>query len=972
MKLSEETKTSIKSITKQRLDLAKQNKLCDIDIETMREYVKNTFVFLGLTDVNQEDIDELVHDLEYEVSIHHTKGCAIFNVYDSNLHNWYDKIRTDNQPFWNRYRRYLIEKSSLDQKSIDLLDFDTLPKILNCLGNPNEEFEGKRVVRGLIIGDVQSGKTSTYTGLICKAADAGYKVIILLAGTTESLRQQTQERIDEGVIGYTYPKTNKSKTMVKVGVGEYIKDMPATAFTSVQRDFVSGSESIATSINQHKSIVVFVCKKNVSVLKKLFNWLYQQNIDKVKGYVDAPMLLIDDEADNASVNTKKDEIDPTKTNKFIRDICNLFKNSTYVGFTATPFANIFIDPDSVDSMQHADLFPEDFIYSLPTPSSYIGAKRLFFSDGDYYDNLRFIADIEEPDYSSEEYRDLINNEIESLNSGTFYFQHKKEWNGILPNSLRESVLSFFIGNVIRDLRGDIFSPRSMLVNMSRFVKVQNVIRDYIETIYNEVIRTITYDFDDILAKNTELPLYKELFEVWDKHYSSYVDIVYSRVLDKSALLKAISDIKIWVVNGSKASNKLDYKANPNLRVIAVGGLALSRGLTLEGLLTSYFYRNTATFDVLMQMGRWFGYRRRYEDLFQVWTTQSSAMWYAEIAEASELLKADIKDMFEQHLTPKEFGLKVRDNCEALQITASNKMRSAKTYDFRIAYYGNIYDTPYLSLNAEQNKENLAVVSELVKKLFASNYQYRFAAIDRHSKDDVNSTDIHESRYFANVPKSVVREFLTKIKCSLLNMNFNIDSIVDFIDDSNNIGIDTWNIVFEGGDSNKACQIPGLENIYCSKRTIYDHGNAIQISSRRRILGTREGKFCLTKSEIEVAENKCKNQWASDGISEANIEKKDIPIKAYFKYLKNREPILIILPIKPEIGEEKPTKPNGEAFKKFVSDLGDDQIIAFAIGFPGVKNEEDAVSYKVNKTWLRINGLLIDEESFNENEEEYDG
>ena len=128
MKLSEETKTSIKSITKQSLDLAKQNKLCDIDIDTMRQYVKSTFVFLGLTDVNQEDIDELVHDLEYEVSIHHTNGCAIFNDYDSNLHNWYDKIRTDNQPFWNRYRRYLIEKSSLDQKSIDLLDFDTLPK----------------------------------------------------------------------------------------------------------------------------------------------------------------------------------------------------------------------------------------------------------------------------------------------------------------------------------------------------------------------------------------------------------------------------------------------------------------------------------------------------------------------------------------------------------------------------------------------------------------------------------------------------------------------------------------------------------------------------------------------------------------------------------------------------------------------------------------------------------------------------
>lgn len=261
MKLTEEIKNSIKSITKQSLELAKQSKLNDVDVDTMYQYVKNTFAFLGITDVNKEDVDDIVHDLEYEVSVHHTMGCLIYNNYDSNLHNWYDRLGINDQLFWNRYRRYLIEKSSLDQKSIDLLDFDTLPKILNCLGNPNEQFEGKRLVRGLIIGDVQSGKTSTYTGLICKAADAGYKVIILLAGTTESLRQQTQERIDEGVIGYTYPKTNKSKVMVKVGVGEYIKDMPATAFTSVQRDFVSGSESIATSINQHKSIVVFVCKK---------------------------------------------------------------------------------------------------------------------------------------------------------------------------------------------------------------------------------------------------------------------------------------------------------------------------------------------------------------------------------------------------------------------------------------------------------------------------------------------------------------------------------------------------------------------------------------------------------------------------------------------------------------------------------------------------------------------------------------
>ena len=693
-------------------------------------------------------------------------------------------------------------------------------------------------------------------------------------------------------------------------------------------------------------------------------------MDVVKGYVDAPMLLIDDEADNASVNTKLDETDPTKTNKIIRNICNLFKNSTYVGFTATPFANIFIDPESVDSMKQADLFPENFIYSLPTPSTYIGAKKIFYPDGDYYSNLRFISDIVEPDYSSEEYKEMVNEDVDTLNSGTFYYLHKKEWDGIFPDSLREATLCFFIANTMRDLRGDISAPRSMLINMSRFVKVQRVICDHIVDIYNSVLSVLKYDFSEKDSENVNIPLYKELEKLLNTHFSHVNDISSKRVLNKKALLDAISNIQIVVVNGSKTSSKLDYKSNPHLRVIAIGGLALSRGLTLEGLLTSYFYRNTATFDVLMQMGRWFGYRRKYEDLFQIWTSQSSALWYAEIAEASELLKEDIQKMYEQHLTPKDFGLKVRDNCEALQITASNKMRSASQFQFRVAYYGNMYDTPYLSLNAENNKENLRVTQELAKDLFRKGYEYRFADVERHRNDDPFSISITDSRYFSNVPKSVVRDYLTRIKCSLLNMNFNIESILNFIDDDNNTGLDNWDIVFEGGDGTSLCKIQELSNIRCIKRAIYDNGNAVQISSRRRILGTREGRFCLDADSIKKAETECRNIWISNGMSKEEAFKKDIPVKAYFKYLKERKPVLVILLIEPEVKPEEPGKSNGKAFKDFVKDTKGHQLIAFAIGFPGVRVEEAAVTYQVNKTWLRVNGLGLEENS--SNNEEYDG
>lgn len=968
MILSEEQKSAIKSSAKQLLEI-KKGTVKELNASMLHDYVKRALSFLGLVG-DDDDIKDLVNDLEYEVSVRHTQGCAIFNDYET-LHNWYSKLKLNQQPFWERYRRFLLEKSSLDERSIDILDHKTLPNILNCLADPNEQFEGKRTpCRGLIIGDVQSGKTSTYIGLICKAADAGYKVIILLAGTTESLRQQTQERIDEGIIGYTFPKDIKQSTGVKVGVGEYTSTRPASAFTSVQRDFVGSADKLATSIHLHNSIVVFVCKKNVSVLHKLYKWIEEQNMDVVKGYVDAPMLLIDDEADNASVNTKLDETDPTKTNKIIRNICNLFKNSTYVGFTATPFANIFIDPESVDSMKQADLFPENFIYSLPTPSTYIGAKKIFYPDGDYYSNLRFISDIVEPDYSSEEYKEMVNEDVDTLNSGTFYYLHKKEWDGIFPDSLREATLCFFIANTMRDLRGDISAPRSMLINMSRFVKVQRVICDHIVDIYNSVLSVLKYDFSEKDSENVNVPLYKELEKLLNTYFSHVNDISSKRVLNKKALLDAISNIQIVVVNGSKTSSKLDYKSNPHLRVIAIGGLALSRGLTLEGLLTSYFYRNTATFDVLMQMGRWFGYRRKYEDLFQIWTSQSSALWYAEIAEASELLKEDIQQMYEQHLTPKDFGLKVRDNCEALQITASNKMRSASQFQFRVAYYGNMYDTPYLSLNAENNKENLRVTQELAKDLFRKGYEYRFADVERHRNDDPFSISITDSRYFSNVPKSVVRDYLTRIKCSLLNMNFNIESILNFIDDDNNTGLDNWDIVFEGGDGTSLCKIQELSNIRCIKRAIYDNGNAVQISSRRRILGTREGRFCLDADSIKKAETECRNIWISNGMSKEEAFKKDIPVKAYFKYLKERKPVLVILLIEPEVKPEEPGKSNGKAFKDFVKDTKGHQLIAFAIGFPGVRGEEAAVTYQVNKTWLRVNGLGLEENS--SNNEEYDG
>lgn len=952
MKLSETQYNNLRQLAVNFVNIDKERGQ-EINIENVDVYVKKALE-MACVDYDAEDFKRLFDAIEYQFAIKHTSAECIFDDYD--LNQWYSNEKIENAFFWNRYRRYLLEKTSMDLNSINKLDDETLPNIMNCLGNPNEELEGRRLKRGLIIGDVQSGKTATYSGLICKAADAGYKVIILLAGITESLRQQTQERIDEGIVGYTIKKVDKNDINKKVGVG--LDNMPnkATSFTSCVKDFVAGSDKIATTLEVHNSLVIFVVKKNVSVLTKLYEWLKNQNVDVITGCVNQPMILIDDEADNASVNTKKDETDPTKTNKIIRQICNLFKNANYVGFTATPFANVFIDPDSVDSMKHADLFPEHFIYVLPTPSNYIGAQRVFYDGtdgttrGDCYDRLQFITDVNEPDYASEEYINAQKYDSESLNERPFYSRHKKEWHGELPQSLRKSVLCFFLANVVRDLRGQQSTPRSMLVNMSRFIKVQNIIKEHIESIYNDFMSIVRYDFNDDFKQNSNLELFKELKSIWNKRFSNITDITIERILDKEALLNAVGKIQIAVINGGKSSRKLDYKSNKSLRVIAVGGLALSRGLTLEGLLVSYFYRNTSTFDVLMQMGRWFGYRSGYEDLFQIWTSKISADWYSEIAVATQELKDDIKRMYDQRLTPKDFGIRVRDYCDELNITANNKMRSVYALDVLESYYGNICDTPYISTNTEQNHKNWECVSDLAKALFKGNYIFTFADIDKHKGENVNS-DSGASRYFANVPKHYVVDFFKGIKCSMVNMRFNVNNILDFINDENTIGVDNWDIVFEGGEGDVFYDIEGLEKIRCARRTIEEHGHVIQISSRRRILGLREGKFALNDTDIKYAEDACRKAWLQEDPTQS-VENRNVPIKAYFQYLPKRNPLLIIMLLQPN--KPDPNKEEMPRLTKFREELGDERIVAFAIGFPGVKESGNIKKYKVNKIYYELN------------------
>ena len=207
-------------------------------------------------------------------------------------------------------------------------------------------------------------------------------LLFFLPGTIEKLRRQTQQRMDEGFIGLDSYALTLKKGHVQVGVGAIDPTTSGWAVTSTSSDFnAATAQKVVGQLSKISAPVIFVLKKNKSVLEKLEHWLRLYNIDPVTQKIDLPMLLIDDEADNASVNTKADDV--TAINKGIRKLLVLFGRANYVGFTATPYANVFIDPDSEEEMLKHDLFPRDFIYALEAPDNYIGARNIFGEDAPY-------------------------------------------------------------------------------------------------------------------------------------------------------------------------------------------------------------------------------------------------------------------------------------------------------------------------------------------------------------------------------------------------------------------------------------------------------------------------------------------------------------------------------------------------------------------------------------------------------------
>jgi hypothetical protein len=921
------------SLTPQQIE-ALLRVICDsafidgIDVyATPEDMVETVILKYSHIPLDGENLLNLKREFESRFYISQVEGSSIIDDYE-HLGDWYTKLRESGNHgddfFWKRYKDYLIRDEGLNVNVVNVLDYSILPTLMNYVGDPSSKEEFSR--RGLIIGDVQSGKTSTYTGLICKAADAGYKIVILLTGVTESLRSQTQERIEKGIIGQTITglkneKTPNSAKRQWVGVGCYDKKLVATAMTSVEYDFVGHIDKQLTISLATNKLVLFIVKKNVSVLNKLYSWLYESNVYSSSRKIDFPMLMIDDEADNASINTHREEDDPTRTNEIIRKLLKIFRQNSYVGVTATPFANVFINPDSKEEMLGDDLFPRNFIYALKPPTNYIGASSIYMDNSKYSEALVYIHDVDEPD-------DPIDRSVYT-DDGGFFYKHTKEWRGVLPDSLKDAIYCYFLTNAVRVLRGDGGEPMTMMINMSRFVKVQKYIQEYVSNFYDCIYNTIRIDFSDNSVENSDLPLYKQLHKCWINHFKNVVDIEWTQVSRKINLLQGVEDVQVIVVNSSKTSGKLDYAKNKSLRAIAIGGLALSRGLTLKGLVVSYFYRNTATYDVLMQMGRWFGYRKNYDDLFRIWTSRQSAELYRDISEATEELKDEIEKMRAAELTPNDFGLRVRDDSDDLGITARNKMRHTSNHIEQLSYRGCVFDTPYLSSDSNLCKNNTKVTKNFINKLIIAGHGFE--------KQDRDNRKLYISR---DVPSYNIKLFLEQVTVHKSNIHFDTEQIAKFIEESNT-ELPRYDVVLIEGDGDKH-EINQQIKIKPVVRGFDITGERININKRRgRLTSPADAKQGLTDSQSDSA----KEQAREDGWNGIQT----LPRETWFKYVKDRNPLLMIYFIKLKSDENSSQKD-----QKYIDDMGEELNVGFAIGFPAGANGTDADRrlYRVNMVYER--------------------
>lgn len=850
--------------------------------------------------VEDDDAEELARLIEEKYGISMGFG-AIVDAED--FRPWLHDARINGELgdfYWGRYRK-LLNLKGLPKSVIDATDGVT-DRVLDRLGDPRNLSPWSR--RGMVVGHVQSGKTANYTGLICKAADAGYRLIVVIAGIHNNLRNQTQARIDEGFIGRDTGRlahANKAQRQKIIGVGQFDQREFPVSLTNTLRDFNKATATTNTSqIGQYNVPVVLVIKKNSSTLKNLLEWLKEHSVHQGTQMVSQPMLLIDDEADNASINTAYARDEVTRINGQIRELLSLFHRSCYVGYTATPFANIFIDPDTDDETLKQDLFPRHFIIGLDAPSNYFGAQKVFLDARERH--VRLIDD----------------------NEDILPMKHKIDHPvDVLPESLIRAVRAFIVARAIRNARGQQAAHASMLINASRFTDVQGRLRSRVADVVDRMQAAVAVDGAKGKAalRNPEIAA---LHTVWEAEFAKVEGADWPTV--QARLHEVLVAARVVEVNASKRSQALDYDQGDEhgVTVIAVGGFSLSRGLTLEGLTISYFLRNSMMYDTLMQMGRWFGYRPGYEDLCRIWIPADGVGWYAHIHEAMDDLQTQLKRMELAKATPEQFGLAVRSHPESLIVTARNKMGTGREFPMKVGLAGKLVETTRIRTDRDQLDRNRQAGQALAAAIEASGLAPQ-----------------HPSRgtLFSGVSVDLIRDFLRAFRADASDPLTDPRLMADYIDARADTELREWDVLFasaQKADTTPA-NLSGID-MRAFGRSVGEpdlRQGVLAISGTSRRVGSPgDERVGLTKEQIDAATNAFREERIRDG----KPVPETLPPRIFCE-VKGRRPLIILRFVEPVVPEELKAK-------------SPDLVLAWSICFPPSDVQGGTVEYIVNTIRMR--------------------
>lgn len=555
------------------------------------------------------------------------------------------------------------------------------------------------------------------------------------------------------------------------------------------------------------------------MLEKLNKWVRNHVADTEdpktgkRTVTNLPLLMIDDEADHASVDTGADIMDeegrpngnhqPKAINSLIRKLLISFSKSAYVGYTATPFANIFIHERGATAEEGPDLFPASFIINLGAPSNYVGPARLFGrpTENGRFGSLPVVRHIE--DWSTDE--DTAGWMFSKHKSGHFpIFEGRPD----LPYSLKQAIDAFLLVCAIRHLRGQKSQHSSMLVHVTRFTAVQGHVFDQVEAYLKAQRQRLVRGVDCAAVLGRLRALYEADFALTTtKIRISDPDLEVQEAPPwdtvEAVLADAVADIEVRKINGT-AKDVLDYADNkgPGLKVIAVGGDKLSRGLTLEGLSVSYFLRSSKMYDTLMQMGRWFGYRPGYIDLCRLYCTRELSEWFGHIADASEELREEFEMMAASGGTPRDFGLKVQSH-PVLMVTSRMKMRAAKT--LMLSFSGQLLETVSFSTDKTKIQQNMRAATELLERLGKPENPDEI----RRMRGGTEQT--WQGRIWQNVGYQVILDFLRTYTTNENALKARSNLIADFVESLAREGeLQSWTVAVMGGTGADFAPLPGFK------------------------------------------------------------------------------------------------------------------------------------------------------------------